>query len=360
MTTSLAFDSLLITGGAGFVGASLALRFKEAFPGLAVHALDNLHRRGSELNLPRLRNGGVGFVHGDVRCPEDLESLPEFDVLVDCAAEPSVHAGAGGNPQYVVSNNLIGTCNCLEAARRRGAAFLLLSTSRVYPIPALNGLPFCEEATRFRWPPDGRSPGFSAEGIAESFPLDGPRSFYGASKLASEILVQEYVYAAGMKALIDRCGVLAGPWQMGKVDQGVVALWVARHVYQRPLEYIGFEGTGKQVRDILHVDDLFALLVRQMQSLSRWDGGVYNVGGGERFSISLVELTELCRAITGCRVPIAANPRTNPMDLRIYVTDAGKAQRDFQWCPTRPVEEVVRDVYAWIRAEGDSLAAILG
>ena len=370
------FRKLLITGGAGFVGSSLALKFKQAFTEMSVCAFDNLHRRGSELNLPRLRAAGIEFAHGDVRCPEDLAALGEFDLLIDCAAEPSVQAGAGGSPGYVLHNNLVGTIHCLEAARLRKAAFLLLSTSRVYPIASLNELPFAEEATRFRWIADGcgagvspalRSrgdcttrPGFSAEGIAEDFSLDGPRSFYGASKLAGELLLQEYVYAAGMKGLINRCGILAGPWQMGKVDQGVITLWVARHYFQKPLQYIGFGGTGKQVRDLLHVDDLFDLLVLEMGSLDAWDGRVYNVGGGCEVSLSLLELTALCREITGRCIPLTAVPQTSAMDVRIYLTDARKAQADFGWKPCRGTEQILRDIFAWIDQQRDYLAPILG
>ncbi len=169
------FKSVLVTGGAGFVGSNLALLLRQALPGLAVTALDSLKRRGSELNLPRLHAAGVRFCHGDVRSPEDLNAVPDFDLLIDCSAEPSVHAGAHGSPRSVLETNLWGTVNCLEAARARGAAFLFLSTSRVYPIAALNELPYAETATRFRWQPGPGVPGFSEHGVAEGFPLVGAR-----------------------------------------------------------------------------------------------------------------------------------------------------------------------------------------
>jgi CDP-paratose 2-epimerase len=354
------FKHVLITGGAGFVGSNLALMFRQALPGVEVSALDNLKRRGGELNLPRLRAAGVRFVHGDVRCYEDLEGLPGFDLLIDCSAEPSVQAGVRESPRTVLNINLLGSINCLEAARSRGAAFVFLSTSRVYPVAPLNALPFHEDATRFRWEPQPGVPGFSEEGIAEGFPLDSPRSFYGASKLAGEQLLQEYVYNYQMKAIINRCGILAGPWQMGKVDQGVVTLWVARHYFRKPLQYIGFGGQGKQVRDLLHVADLFDLLLLQVNSLSRWDGGVYNVGGGAQVSLSLSELTALCESVTGHRIPITAVPTTSPVDLRIYLTDARKAQRDFGWRPARGAEQIVRDIHQWIAEHRGALESVLG
>lgn len=351
----MSFQKILITGGAGFVGSNLALLFREHRPDVAVVAMDNLKRRGGELNLPRLRAAGVDFRHGDIRSPADFDDLPPFDLLIDCSAEPSVQAGLSGSPRSVLETNLVGTIHCLEAARTRGAAFLFLSTSRIYPIATLNDLPFSETETRFRWEDSPDIPGFSPRGIAEDFPIAGARSFYGASKLAGEQLIQEYVYSYGMRALIDRCGVLAGPWQMGKVDQGVITLWVARHYFGRPLRYTGFGGLGKQVRDVLHVHDLFDLLLLQLEAPELWDGRAYNVGGGEAVSVSLRELTGLCVAETGRSVPIAPVPETGGVDLRIYLTDASKVARDLGWRPTRDAARIVRDIRAWIEGHREIL-----
>jgi len=160
--------------------------------------------------------------------------------------------------------------------------------------------------------------------------------------------------------MINRCGILTGPWQMGKVDQGVVTLWVARHALGKPLRYTGYGGSGRQVRDMLHVEDLFELLVRQMEQPSCWDGRVYNVGGGREVSASLAELTEVCREATGRSVPIAADPTTSPVDLRIYLTDARRVQADFAWRPQRTVKAIVDDIFHWVRAHEEPLRAILG
>jgi CDP-paratose 2-epimerase len=353
------FKNLLITGGAGFVGSNLAILFREAHPELSVTVLDNLKRRGSELNLPRLRHAGAHFRHGDIRTTGDFDDLPPFDLMIDCSAEPSVQAGLGGSPRSVLDTNLIGTINCLEAARDRGAAFLFLSTSRIYPITPLNDLPCIETETRFEWDEAPGIAGFSKRGIAEDFTLGGARSFYGTSKLASEQLIQEYVFSYGMRALIDRCGVIAGPWQMGKVDQGVITLWVARHYFGRSLCYIGFGGNGKQVRDVLHVHDLFDLLLLQLDAPGRWDGRVYNVGGGNEVSVSLRELTGLCVQETGKTVPITSVAATAAVDLRVYVTDAGKAEVDFGWRPTRGTARIVRDIRAWIEEHEETLKSTL-
>ena len=114
---------ILITGGAGFVGSNLAILLKQEFLDIDVIAVDNLKRRGSELNLKRLNYHGVNFIHGDIRNKEDLESINSFDLLIDCSAEPSVTAGYGESPEYLLNTNLIGTINCLEVVRKCNAAF---------------------------------------------------------------------------------------------------------------------------------------------------------------------------------------------------------------------------------------------
>jgi nucleoside-diphosphate-sugar epimerase len=249
----------------------------------------------------------------------------------------------------ILQNNLVGTILSMEAARRRGAAMLFLSTSRVYPIQRLNALAFRDAGTRLAWTAEEALPGFSSHGVAEEFPLDGPRSLYGATKLAAELLLQEYAYSYRMPVLINRCGILAGPWQMGKVDQGVVTLWVARHHFGLPLRYTGFGGEGKQVRDMLHVQDLFELLLLQARDLSCWDGRVYNVGGGTEVSASLAELTALCRGMTGREVPLGGDPTTSPVDLRIYLTDHRRVSRDYSWAPRHSVAQILDDILGWVR-----------
>src|SRR4051794_29379120 len=125
---------VLVTGGAGFVGGNLCVRLAERHPDWQLTAFDNLYRRGSELNLPRLEEAGVEFVRGDVRDREALLALDGIDALVECSAEPSVLAGEGDGAAYTVETNLLGAFYCLELVRRNGAAFVFLSTSRVYPL----------------------------------------------------------------------------------------------------------------------------------------------------------------------------------------------------------------------------------
>src|SRR5262249_2735201 len=158
-----------------------------------------------ELNLPRLREAGISFQHGDIRVLEDLLEIGEIDALVECSAEPSALAGIDGSPDYVVKSNLLGAYHCLELARRRSAYIVLLSTSRVYPVAALNALRLEERETRFELSLEQRVPGASDRGIAEHFPLEGARTLYGATKLSAELLIEEYRAAYGLRAVVNRC-----------------------------------------------------------------------------------------------------------------------------------------------------------
>ncbi len=350
------YDHILVTGGAGFVGSTLALSLRELYPASRVTAFDNLRRRGSETNLSRLHAGGVTFVHGDVRAPEDLSvGGPDIDLIVECSAEPSVLAGFGDEPSYVVDTNLGGTVHCLNLARRTSADMVFLSTSRVYPTDALNRIAVQEVETRFTIDAGQELLGVSERGINENFSLSGPRTLYGATKLCSELIIQEYAAMYGLRAIVNRCGVIAEPRQMGKVEQGVFALWVAKHHFKQPLSYIGWGGDGKQVRDLLHIDDLAMLIEVQLRDFTRLAGSTFNVGGGTASSLSLRETTELCRQITGNTVPIRREKGNRPGDIRLYITDNQRVQTATGWSPRRTPADVLESIYHWIRADEDSL-----
>jgi CDP-paratose 2-epimerase len=350
---------ILITGGAGFVGSSLALMFKRDRPSDDVCALDNLRRRGSELAVARLTRAGVTFVHGDVRSAADLRDAGAFDLLVECSAEPSVQAGYDGSPSYVLDTNLTGTINCLEAARACRADVLFLSTSRVYPIEGLRAIPLEPTATRLAIKQGTSGPGWSSQGISTEFPLAGYRSMYGTTKLASELVIEEYRAMYGLRTIVNRCGVLSGPWQMGKVDQGFIVLWASRHLYSGRLSYIGFGGEGLQVRDVLHVSDLYELLKVQLADLTRYSGAVFNVGGGPRNSVSLAELTTLCRERAGATIPIDSDPKTNAADVPYYVSDNTAVTAATGWSPSRGIDTILDDVFTWLREHRASLEPIL-
>jgi CDP-paratose 2-epimerase len=350
--------TVLVTGGAGFIGSSVAIAIAQEAPGARVLALDNLRRRGSELNLGRLHDHRVEFIHGDVRSADDL-ALPGRSIqwLVECSAEPSVIA-AERSPGYVIQTNLVGTVNCLDLARRHDANVIFLSTSRVYSMPALNRIAYLEEDTRFAIADAQAQPGVSAAGVSEQFSIDGARSLYGTTKLASELLLCEYGAAYGLRYVIDRLGVVAGPGQWGTGEQGVFTYWLARHYFGGELTYRGWGGTGKQVRDLLHIDDVWRLLRDQIERWDRVQGRTYNAGGGAAVSLSLCEATRLCREIVGRQLPMHGRPETDPSDVRIYQTDHSTVTADTGWRPSRDPTSILSDTYSWIRDNESQLAPI--
>jgi CDP-paratose 2-epimerase len=350
---------ILISGGAGFVGSSLAIGLKKQHPHWQIITLDNLKRRGSELNLSRFKKHNIDFIHGDIRSSSDLDpQILDIDTIIDCSAEPSVLAGFS-SPQYVIQTNLIGTINILELARQTQARLLFLSTSRVYPVESLKNINTIELDTRLEIATNQLITGISGEGVAENFPLTGYRTLYGTTKLASELLIEEYRNAYNIQAVINRCGVLTGPWQMGKVDQGVFVLWVAAHYFGNSLSYIGYGGKGKQVRDLLHIDDLLSLVTYQLEHFSELDGDVLNVGGGKENSLSLLETTRICEQITGKSIEIKSIEEERPGDIPIFITDSCQIMQKTGWKPKVNPQQTLQDIFNWIKDNEIILQSVL-
>ena len=352
--------NIFITGGAGFVGSNLAILLKAKYPDYNIICFDNLKRRGSELNLLRLSNVGIEFVHGDIRNKSDFEQIQApIDCVIDAAAEPSVLAGLDGNTDYLIGTNLNGTVNALNFALRHKAIFIFLSTSRVYPIKNIEAIEVVEESTRFEMADVQPMQGAGRHGIAENFPLQGSRSLYGATKLASELMVEEYNEMFGLQTVINRCGVITGPYQMGKVDQGVVVLWMAKHFWKKELSYVGYGGTGKQVRDIIHVNDLFEVIDLQIHHVEKFNGEVYNIGGTRKVSASLMELTAMCEQVTGNKILIHSIAETRKADIKIYLSDCTKIKTVIDWEPKTTVHEIMEDIFNWIYKNEKQLKSIL-
>ena len=218
---------LLVTGISGFVGSILSKGLLDHFPDIKITGIDNLSRKGAEINLPMLTKAGINLIRGDLRNYSDLDSIGEVDWVIDCAANPSVLAGLNEkvSSRQVMEHNLLGTINLLEYCKKYKAGLILLSTSRVYSAQALADIPVKSSNERFH---TGKAEitGFSELGISEQFPTTAPISLYGASKLASEQLILEYSHAFDFPVWINRCGVLAGARQFGKADQGIYSYWI--------------------------------------------------------------------------------------------------------------------------------------
>lgn len=341
------------------MGSSLIQAVRQAGLTWTLIGLDNLTRPGSEVNRAELRRLGVKLVHGDLRCPSDVDALPNVDWIVDCAASPSVLAGADGrtSSRQLMEHNLLGTVNMLEHCQRVKAGFILLSTSRVYAIKPLAALPVevCEGA--FQPVLAGTlPPGLSGAGVAEEFSTTAPISLYGASKLASEVLALEYGDTFDFPVWINRCGVMAGTGQFGRADQGIFAYWLNCHLRRQPLRYIGFGGLGHQVRDCLHPRDLLPLLHKQMAAgRSATQPRLVNVSGGLASAMSLRQLHAWCDDRFGAHT-VASDPRPRQFDLPWVVLDSQRAATAWDWRPTTTtlviLEEIARHAEAhpeWLK-----------
>jgi CDP-paratose 2-epimerase len=264
-------------------------------------------------------------------------------------------AGVGGSPDYVVRTNLMGAYHCLELARRDNAQVVFLSTSRVYPVRHLLAISLDETDTRFEIAAEQELPGVGRDGISEQFPLWGARTMYGATKLSAEHLIEDYIDGYGLRAVINRFGVIAGPWQMGKVDQGVFTYWMLAHYFKRPLGYIGFGGSGKQVRDLVHIDDVVELVAAQLAFPDEWSGHIGNAGGGRAISLSLQETTELCAEITGNRIEVGSTTDGRPGDIPIYISDSSLLFSRTDWRPTRDARAILTDTFEWMRSHEEAV-----
>ncbi len=337
---------ILCVGGAGFIGANLSLYL--AGRGHNVTALDNLVRRGGELNLPDFKKAGIKFIHGDIRNKEDISG--NYDVILECSAQPSATAGYD-NPMFDFNNNVVGLMNVLEHARKTGAAVIFWSTNKVYSGDRINDLPYEEYPTRFDWVkempildlslgPTGFDYNF---GISNHFDIDGGQhSVYGMTKAMSDLAVQEYADAFGVKTIVNRFSCLAGPRQWGKTEQGWVSWFaIAKHL-GLPVKVCGWG--GKQVRDILFIDDICNLIDIEIDRIKFPDisGQVFNIGGGRKNSISILE------SFTRLGLTPASVESERKGDHRIYITDNSKAKNVLGWEPKVGLDEGFEQIEKWV------------
>lgn len=324
--------------------------------GHQVSVMDNLVRRGSEGNLGLLRAHGISFFHGDVRNPEDLGNLPAgAELICDASAQPSVVSGYA-NPLFDITNNGLGAINVLEYARVRRIPVIFWSTNRVYSADRLNALPRREAPTRLeydaeawqRMAPAEQPAGFHPLfGISENFSIDGgQRSIYGLSKLVADAACQEYAHAFDLPILVNRFGVISGQGQFGYADQGWLVWWAIAHWFQLPLTYLGWQ--GKQVRDILFVEDMLELLEMQIQRIDKFRGEVFNLGGGSENAISLREATRMMQEVSSRSTAITEKPEARKGDIALYWTDNRKAHGQLGWKPRTDLRTGITRIFEWI------------
>ena len=358
---------MLITGICGFVGSRIALWLNDRGPaGVQLIGVDNLSRPGSTSNLQPLKMRGIDVQVGDQRDGDFLERLGRFDWVIDAAAYSSVLAGTAGHRSSsaeLVSNNLQGTCQILELCKRHQAGLILLSTSRVYSIERLSRLPLVPIGSRWEIDPGdpsravGASEGWSLEGIDGSFSTGAPISLYGATKLASEVMAIEYGVAYQFPVWIDRCGVMAGSGQFGRIDQGIVAYWLHRWREAKPLKYLGYGAMGWQVRDMLHPEDLAALILKQIDSgiAPPWES-IWHVSGGRESSFSLAELSGWCGERWGQRVVVEREAEARSQDVPWLILDAHQTRARWDWAPRWSRQAILEEIAEHADSHPDWLA----
>ena len=320
---------ILITGGCGFVGSNLAIYLKDNHIGTKINSLDNLSRKGSLLNHNRLKKKKIKNFKIDISNNKVVENLPRYDLIIDCCAEASVETSKK-NIDVVFNTNLIGTFNILKKCKKDKSNLIFLSSSRVYSINKLRKL----TKNKFL--------------INEKFDTSGPKSIYGFCKYSSEHLIKEFSFMYKLKYIINRFGVISGPWQFGKQDQGFVSRWVWKHVNKKNFYYIGFDGKGSQVQDVIHISDVCKLIAIQIKKINNIYNFTANVGGGMKNAISLKNLTKICQEITLNKVKIFSKTNTSEYDIPYYVTDNSKIKKMYKWKPTKRIFEIVQDIYEWM------------
>ena len=328
---------ILITGGCGFVGSNLALFLKKK--GFKVHTLDNLTRKGSRYNSNLLKKQKIKNYKINISNIKKIKSLPKYDLILDCCAEAAVEISKNDFDK-VINTNLIGTINILKKSKNDKSKIIFISSSRIYPL---------EEMNKIIKNKNLKSKIKISKMFSEKDTIIGPKTIYGLTKLCSEMLIEEFSYAYQLKYLINRCGVISGPLQFGKQDQGFVSLWIWRHLNKKKLSYIGYGGYGNQIRDVLHIDDLNELILLQIKNINKINNKLFTVGGSKTSYTSLNQLTKLCQKITGNKIKMGKVSKTSSYDIPYYLSDNTHVSNTYRWKPKRNINQVVMDTFLWLK-----------
>ncbi len=341
-------SEILITGGAGFIGSNAARRFLEQ--GHRVIVVDNLSRMGTETNLAWLRSlgGDLVFEKGDVRDLQFLQALMERyrpAAVLHLAAQVAVTTSVT-DPRTDFEINALGTFNVLEAVRLSGQhpAFLFASTNKVYG--GMEDVPVVERNNAYEYES-------LPLGVGEDRQLDF-HSPYGCSKGAADQYVLDYARIYDMPTVVFRQSCIYGTRQFGVEDQGWVAWFVIAAVTGHP---ITIYGDGKQVRDVLFVEDLVDLYEAAIGRIEDVRGHAYNVGGGPENKMSLLQLLDKLERMLGRRIPISFSD-WRPGDQKVFIADVRKARRELDWEPRTSPEEGVKKLLEWVTENRDLFRTI--
>ena len=334
----------LVTGGAGFIGSNYVHKLVQR--GEKVSVYDNLSRSGAQKNLEWLRKtfgeDAFNVIVGDVRDASLIaESARDADVIVHLAGQVAVTTSVTG-PRDDFESNALGTFNVLEAARlsERNPVFIYSSTNKVYG--GMDDVKLVEEPTRWLYAD-------LEHGCAESQALDF-HSPYGCSKGAGDQYVRDYARIYGLRSVVFRQSCIYGPRQFGVEDQGWLAWMMIAAVTGRK---ITIYGDGKQVRDVLHVDDLLNAYDSAVERIENAKGQVYNMGGGTRNVLAVwAEFGPILERLLGRKVEVARDD-WRPGDQRVFYADFRKAKRELDWEPRIDLEEGIEMLFDWVKENRD-------
>jgi CDP-paratose 2-epimerase len=338
----------LVTGGAGFIGSNLAAALVRR--GARVKVLDDLSRPGAQLNrswLEREGSGEIEFVLADVRDAEAVRrAVSDVDAVYHLAGQTAVVTSVV-DPRADFESNALGTLNVLEAARAsaRQPVVVFASTNKVYG--SLAGVPVDEEPTRFRFRD-------LPHGIPETQPLSF-ESPYACSKGAGDQYTLDYHRIYGLPTIVLRQSCIYGPRQLPLEEQGWVAWLVAAAAQSRAITIFG---TGKQVRDLLHVDDAIEAYLLATAAIERAAGNAYNIGGGQERAVSVWhEFAALLEDVLGRAVEKPTFAPARPGDQQVFYCDTRSAERDLGWRPRVSVRDGLARLAAWVQSSPELLAA---
>lgn len=334
---------LLITGGCGFLGSNLAAHAIEK--SMDVVIFDNLYREGSLHNLTWLKSkGAFSFVHGDIRNPNDITRLvqnfqPEavFHLAGQVAMTTSI-----ANPRMDFEVNVVGTHNLLEAVRLHApeAAVIYSSTNKVYG--DLEQYTFRETATRYECLDH-------PNGFTETTPLDF-HSPYGCSKGAADQYMLDYARIFGLNTVVFRHSSMYGGRQFATYDQGWIGWFCQQAAATKKgalKEPFTISGNGKQVRDVLHADDMITLYFSALYNIQTAQGNVFNVGGGIDNSLSLLELFKLLEEFCDTKL-VYSKLAPRESDQRVFVANIVKAKKLIGWQPKVSAQDGIKQMLEWV------------
>jgi len=330
--------SILVTGGVGFIGCNIVSELLRE--GRAVIVFDNLSRQGTEENLQWLqKKGNFIFIKGDIRnYTEVSRAFKDYsiDTIFHLAAQVAVTTSIT-NPREDFEMNALGTFNVLEAMRQntREAILLYSSTNKVYG--KMEDIKIIERNQRYEYAD-------LPNGVSEMQPLDF-HSPYGCSKGAADQYVKDYSRIYGLRTIDFRQSCIYGYRQLGIEDQGWVAWFIIAAILNRP---ITIYGDGKQVRDILFVDDFVKVCTLAVTDINRTRGEIYNIGGGPNNVVSLLELVYFLEEKIGKQLNVKFN-HWRPGDQKVFVSDISKAERDLSWKPRIGKQEGITKLFEWAK-----------